>query len=339
MHFASAMAAGADDYVNADMSPHELGIRLQSHLERGRLSRVRSDTDPLTGTSNRTAMERSLDRLLRLAARRNDPFAFALITVDHLAQICEAEGNALGDVVLRRLGDSILEGFRSEDVLGRWTEDGFALGIYGATRERACERITDVLHAFGAEGFPTPSGKLATYTFSAGIASSPTDGSTLSSLERLSETALRRAKLTRNCVVMSGERPAVHQADVVDVVIVEDDDSMADVIEHALRLRHHEFVRFSDGAEAARALGDRNVKARVVLLDVGLPSLDGFGVLQTLRNQGVLDDTHVVMLTARSNEAEMLRALDLGATEHITKPFSIPVLLGRLDQTLSRSVA
>jgi DNA-binding response OmpR family regulator len=74
-------------------------------------------------------------------------------------------------------------------------------------------------------------------------------------------------------------------------------------------------------------------------MDVGLPSLDGFGVLQTLRSQGMLDDTRVIMLTARSSEAEMLRALGLGATEHITKPFSIPVLLGRLDQTLSRSVA
>jgi DNA-binding response OmpR family regulator len=70
-----------------------------------------------------------------------------------------------------------------------------------------------------------------------------------------------------------------------------------------------------------------------------LPSLDGFGVLQHLKRTGILDETRVMMLTARSSEAEMLRALGLGATEHITKPFSIPVLLGRLDQTLSRSVA
>jgi DNA-binding response OmpR family regulator len=76
----------------------------------------------------------------------------------------------------------------------------------------------------------------------------------------------------------------------------------------------------------------------VVLLDVGLPSLDGFGVLQVMRDQGALDETRVIMLTARSSEAEMLRALGLGAMEPITKPFSVPVLLGRLDQTLSRSV-
>jgi DNA-binding response OmpR family regulator len=138
---------------------------------------------------------------------------------------------------------------------------------------------------------------------------------------------------------MAGERAAGNPSNVVDVVLVEDDDSMADVIEYALRLRNLAFVRFSDGAEAARELGEGHVRAQIVLLDVGLPSLDGFGVLQTLRTRGILEHTRVIMLTARSSEAEMLRALGLGATEHITKPFSVPVLLGRLGQTLSRSVA
>jgi DNA-binding response OmpR family regulator len=131
---------------------------------------------------------------------------------------------------------------------------------------------------------------------------------------------------------MSGERPT-HDGHVIDVVLVEDDDSVADVIEHALGLRQYEFMRFNDGADAARELGQGKVRAKVILLDVGLPSLDGFGVLQVLRSQGILDETRVIMLTARSSESEMLRAIGLGATDHITKPFSVPVLLARLDQT------
>jgi diguanylate cyclase (GGDEF)-like protein len=334
-----AMAAGADDFISARVSAHELGIRAHTQLERGRLMRTRSDMDSLTGTENRTAAERSLDRLLRLATRRNESLAFALITVDRLDHIRRTEGNAVGDVVLRCLGGWLLERFRGEDVVGRWTHDGFAVGLYGVAGDVACERIQEVLHACAAEGVPTTSGRRAHYSCSAGVALFPTDGSTLSSLERLSETALRRAKAGQNRVVMAGARAAGNPSSVVDVVLVEDDDSMADVIEHALRLRHLEFVRFSDGAEAATALGEGHVKAQIVLLDVGLPSLDGFGVLQTLRNRGVLDHTRVIMLTARSSEAEMLRALGLGATEHISKPFSIPVLLGRLGQTLSKSVA
>ena len=332
-----AMAAGADDYLGVDMSPGEMGIRLQTHIDRNRMVQIRSDIDPLTGTQNRRAMDQSLDRLLRLALRRKDPFAFALIEIDEFAQICQREGNTLGDVVLHRLGESILGCFRGEDVVGRWSVDAFALGIYGASCEVARNRITGVLHAFREEGFPTTSGKFTSFTFSAGISSAPVDGSAVSSLERVGETALRRARSVGNCVVVSGERPREDPEDVTDVVIVEDDDSMGEVIEHALHLRHHNFVRFRDGAAAATALGEGSVKAKVVLLDVGLPSLDGFGVLQALREKKVLPHTHVIMLTARSSEAEVLRALSLGAAEHLTKPFSIPVLLGRLEQTLSRS--
>lgn len=337
--FENAMAAGADDYVGPDISIRDLGVRLDSHLERAGLVRDRCDVDHLTGCENRRAVERSLDHVLRLATRHSAPFALALITIDEFEQIRAAEGTAMGDAVLRRLGALLLGKFGVDDCVGRWTHDGFAVGMYGEDREGGVKRVAEVLASFGAEGIPTTSGKLAHYTFSAGLASSPADGLSLSSLERLGETALRRATAGQNRVVMSGERPADHAPNVVDVVLIEDDDSVADVIEHALRLRHYDFSRFSDGTEAANALGDGQVKGRVVLLDVGLPSLDGFGVLHHLRTQGVLEDTHVIMLTARSSEAEMLRALGLGATEHITKPFSVPLLLARVGQTLSRSVA
>jgi len=334
-----AMAAGADDYLHTNVSSHDLGIRIRHHLESARLAQSRSDTDPLTGTDNRAAAERSLDQLLRLASRLDEPFALALTAVDHLDVIRETEGSAMADVVLRRLGARLQVEFPGENVVGRWTHDGFVVGIYGVTGEAACERIADVLRAFSGEDFPTTSGKLARYTFNAGVASFPADGSSLSSLQRLSETALRRAKTSQKNILITGERPPDGTPDVVDVVLVEDDDTVADVIEYALGLRDYSFLRFSDGAEAARALGEGLVKAQVVLLDVGLPSLDGFGVLQILRSQGILESTRVIMLTARSSEAEMLRALGLGATEHVTKPFSIPVLLGRLDQTRARASA
>ena len=334
------MSAGADDYLVVNMSTDELRIRIQAHLDKNRMMQIRSDVDPLTGTQNRRAMDQSLDRLLRLATRRKDPFAFALIEIDQNSpRFARERATPWATWSCIVWASQILGYFRGEDVVGRWSDDTFALGIYGASCEIARKRITGVLHAFREEGFPTTSGKFASFTFSAGISSAPLDGSALSSLERVGETALRRARSVGNCVVVSGERPKEHPEDVTDVVIVEDDDSMGEVIEHALNLRHHNFVRFRDGAAAVTALVGGSVKARVVLLDVGLPSLDGFGVLQALREAKVLQDTHVIMLTARSSEAEVLRALGLGAAEHITKPFSVPVLLGRLEQTLARPAA
>ncbi len=333
-----AVAAGADDYLEVELSAHDLGARLLNRIDRDRLSQARSDTDPLTGTGNRAATEQALDRHCRLAARHDAPFALSLIVVDQIEKVREVEGNAVADVILRRLGERLIECFRGEDIVGRWTHDGFAVGMYGTACDQACNRIKDVLASFVAEEVRTTSGKLTRHTFSAGVASTPADGSTLASLERVAESALRRARGAQNCVVGSSERSTDHP-DTVDVVLVEDDDSVAEVVEYALRLRHYEFVRFSDGAEAARAMGEGNVKGHVLLLDIGLPGLDGFGVLKVLRPQGILDDTRVIMLTARSSEAEILRALGLGATEMITKPFSIPVLLGRLDHSPVGAVA
>jgi diguanylate cyclase (GGDEF)-like protein len=328
----AAFDAGADDYVPADASPDDLSARVRHQLEGGRLARARGDTDPLTGTENRAGVERSLDLLLQASTHRDEPLTIALLAVDELERVRQTEGNAMADIVVRRLGVRLQEAFPGEDLVGRWTDNGFAVAVYGADCEHAQQRMAAVLTAFGAEEFASTSGAVARFTFSAGMASYPTDGSTLNSLERTSETALRRAGSARNSIVTGGERPDSSATATVDVALVEDDDSVADVIEHALNLRRYSFVRFDDGAEAATALGEGRVRANVVLLDIGLPSLDGFGVLHVLRDQGVLDHTRVIMLTARSSETEMLRAQGLGAHDHITKPFSMPVLLGRLEQ-------
>jgi diguanylate cyclase (GGDEF)-like protein len=334
-----SFASGADDYLNIALSPHDLGVRLRRHLERWRLFETRSERDPVTGTGNRAATERSLDRILRLARRDDEPFALALVSIDHFEELRARDGAAACDAALRQLGAGLLSSFQADGIVGRWSEDGFAVGLHGVSRSEASERITRELESLAADGFLTTSGGLAYFTSSAGVASAPLDGTTVVSLERVCEAALRRAAVAEHTVVVSGERPVRYESDVVDVVLVEDDDSMADVIQHALELRQYRFVRFSDGAEAARELGGGRVRAKIVLLDVGLPSLDGFGVLQALRNSGILEETRVIMLTARSSEAEMLRAIGLGATEHITKPFSMPVLLARLEQTHVGAVA
>jgi diguanylate cyclase (GGDEF)-like protein len=337
VHLDELLSAGADDYLSVRTPPRDLGIRLSKHVDRGRANHIRSDVDPFTGTENRTSAERSLDRLLHIGNDRDDPVAIALLTVDHFDRAREAGGNAMGDVVLRQLGNHLRASLRGKDVIGRWTHDGFALGFYGNTSASAVERIAEASQSFNAEVFSTTSGARAQYTLSAGVASSPADGTRLSSLVQLCESALRRAKAGQNRIVTAGDRPSLDTPNTVDVVLIEDDDTVADVIEHALGLRDYTFVRFADGADAVRELSEKHVKGKIVLLDIGLPSLDGFGVLQALRSQDVLDDSRVIMLTARSSENEMLRALGLGATEHITKPFSVPILLGRIAPTLARS--
>jgi DNA-binding response OmpR family regulator len=122
----------------------------------------------------------------------------------------------------------------------------------------------------------------------------------------------------------------------VDVVIVDDDAALSDLLVHTLRLRGYSVERFSDGAVATAALvGDPPaVSGRAILLDVGLPGLNGTAVLGRLSREGVLRRTRVLMLTSHAMESDVLKALELGAFDHVAKPFSMPVLMHRLQRAL-----
>lgn len=125
---------------------------------------------------------------------------------------------------------------------------------------------------------------------------------------------------------------------VVDVAVVEDDPVIADLVVRALGQHGISTCVLSDGAAAADALAGfpPSVDARVVLLDVDLPSLNGLDLLRRLQGTGTLERTKVIMLTARCGEAETIEAFDLGAIDHVAKPFSHPVLVRRVKLALGR---
>jgi DNA-binding response OmpR family regulator/HPt (histidine-containing phosphotransfer) domain-containing protein len=124
----------------------------------------------------------------------------------------------------------------------------------------------------------------------------------------------------------------------VDVVLVEDDPSIVALLEHALDGRGLTVRHLGDGLQAATALaGDApTVVGRVVLLDWDLPGIDGLRVLRAMGRNGALEHSRVIMLTARAGEREVLEALEAGATDHVAKPFSLPVLLQRVRGAMLR---
>ncbi len=121
-----------------------------------------------------------------------------------------------------------------------------------------------------------------------------------------------------------------------DVVVIDDDPILADLLTHALETRGYRVVCLGDGREALRRLtGPDRMRARLILLDVDLPEVNGFDVLRQLRRDGVLATSKVIVLTVRSTEPEVLEALEQGAADHIAKPFSVPVLLQRVRRAIA----
>lgn len=331
---AALFTAGADDFVPKPFHGPELLARVRSRIDRTRLLRAASGTDPLTGLANRRQAEPELQMLLDLADRMDRPVSFAMLDLDHFKRLNDDYGHAVGDLVLRRVGSILRESFRREDVVSRWGGEEFLLGLYAMGREDALQQLSAVLERLRHETFPTPSGEAITVTFSAGVASYPADSRSVDGLWDAAEQALYRAKRDgRGRVLPAGSSGAGQDT---DVVIVEDDNALAELLAHALATRGYGFHRLSDGQEAADQLAGSPplLHGRVVLLDVDLPALNGFGVLRRMASAGQLPGTRVIMLTARSSEREIVEALELGAFDHVSKPFSVPVLMQRIHRAL-----
>ncbi|MET0673115.1 MAG: response regulator transcription factor [Microbacterium pygmaeum] len=117
------------------------------------------------------------------------------------------------------------------------------------------------------------------------------------------------------------------------VLIVEDESRIAEFVSRGLTSAGYETVLVDDGLEGLeRALGGG---VDLVLLDVGLPSMDGFEVLRQLRAQG--SAVPVIMLTARSSTRDTVEGLEAGANDYVPKPFTFEELLARVRSRLRES--
>lgn len=213
--------------------------------------------------------------------------------------------------------------------------DELVVGMYGLAEPDACLRLGDLVEEVRGRRFDD--GAIGA-TLSVGVAAYPTHGTDVEELYREADGALCLAKAEgRDRVVPAGRKLADGPASV-DVVIVEDDPVLGQLLEYALQTRGYRTRWITDGAAAVAELTATapGLRAPLLLLDWDLPGLDGLRVLQTLRERGVLERMQVIMLTARGSEAEVLAALEAGAADHVTKPFSVPVLLQRVRGALER---
>ena len=278
-----------------------------------------------------------LDRLLRLAIRYQQTFSLAHVAFDQAPQCKKQHGITVWKHSIRRLGQFLLESFRTEDVVIRWSPTQFLIGGYGLSREDGVQRLAETLEMFRRTSLVNHNSTPLSATFSAGIAQYPGDGNEISTLCQAAEQALLHAQEAGgDRILPTGWQQEVAQH--TDVLVLDEDAPLAGLLLHALQTRGYHAQWLGDGQEAVEALcGDTpRLKARVILLDIGLPSLDGLTVLRQLAHDNVLQQTRAIVLTARAAEAEIVEALELGAVDYVTKPFSMPVLMRRIRRELHK---
>ena len=118
------------------------------------------------------------------------------------------------------------------------------------------------------------------------------------------------------------------------VLVVEDSRDIADLIQHYLERAGHAVETLSSGTDVMPAV--RRAPPDLVVLDLMLPGMDGLLVCQALRREPSTSAIPIIMLTARDEEADRIRGLEIGADDYVTKPFSPRELAARVAALLRR---
>ena len=109
------------------------------------------------------------------------------------------------------------------------------------------------------------------------------------------------------------------------ILIVEDDKPVRNLITTTLRTHEYNYITAENGAEAIMEASTHN--PNIVLLDLGLPDMDGVDVIKRIRSWSVMP---IIVISARSEDRDKIEALDSGADDYLTKPFSVEELLARI---------
>ena len=118
----------------------------------------------------------------------------------------------------------------------------------------------------------------------------------------------------------------------INVLVVDDEKSLRDFVRRNLEVRGYSVLTASNGIEALANFQNENV--HLVIMDIMMPHMDGLEATRRIR-----EESHVpiIILTAMGEEADKVRAFDLGADDYLTKPFGVGELLGRVKAVLRRA--
>lgn len=116
------------------------------------------------------------------------------------------------------------------------------------------------------------------------------------------------------------------------ILVIEDEVSIRRFLRVSLESNSFDVIEATSGHEGVSLAGSH--RPDVILLDIGLPDIDGFSIIKQLREWSA---TPIVVLTVHDQEEDKVRALDLGADDYLTKPFGVPELLARIRVVLRRA--
>lgn len=278
-------------------------------------------TAPLTGVYNRAYYE-------KVEKNVNTPAGIAVIDIDDFKLCNDIYGHKAGDVALQTVTQIIRNNIRSNDKIIRIGGDEILLildGIQEESFERKLERIRSQVRMARVKGY----NKLQlSISIGAVVSMTETREVSVTKADRL----MYIAKSSKNRVVSEwNENKQITSSlnerdDNKPLVLVVDDSDMNRFLLSQILLDDYNVIEACDGVEATQIIQDHFKELSIVLLDIVMPRIDGFGVLEFMNANDLIQDLPVIMISSMDEDRAIRRCYELGISDYVRRPFSADVV-------------
>jgi len=330
------LRSGADDYVAKPFEFQELSARIYRLITRSKQFEYMAFRDPLTGVFNRRYFDLQLKSELNRVQRYTGDLTVAIIDVDHFKKVNDTYGHHVGDLILQALCYILQSNIRATDILARLGGEEFVLLFPQTSAEQVQYIIEKVMQGLRKEPITKHEGEEYRITFSAGIAEWK-EGIEAAELIRQADEALYEAKNKgRDQVqIYSQENNQLVQLEETPkkkVLLVDDDEMILSILKSKLKELPIKMMEAQDGEEAFELL--RRETFDLCIIDGIMPKLDGFSLVEKIKQDPACQQTKILMLSGRKKEEDIVKGLLLGANDYMSKPFSLVELEIRVKRLL-----
>lgn len=318
---------GADSFVEKPFDPEVVASDVGQRLQRQAAMDREVYRDLLTGLLNLPGL------LLEMDSAGEGPRPLIVFEVDGVRSLSSRYGWGTAEMTLSLVSDALKKTLAADTFLARLGGGEFGLYTPGLSQEAQEALANKVLEEVRKVPVSGPDGETFRLTASVGVRFGGSGESSMALVEA-GRGLVQNAQTQGGNRVVSPHHGALPKAEAALVLVAEDDDITAKILIHRLEREGFRVVRYDNGQEAYKgALGSNPT---LVLLDVKMPGMDGFEVLERLRKTPSYVAVPIVMLTSMGSEGDVVRGFRLGADDYMLKPFSPTELVARLRRLLRR---
>ena len=319
------MISCLDDETLLDTEGREALVKKFAHYRRELY------TDALTGSYNRRYFEDQLKE------QRMDA-GIAMIDLDDLKTHNDIYGHVAGDKVLVTVSAAIISCVRKTDRLVRYGGDEFLLVMPGISPEAFVEklhRIQNVIRSMSVEGYPQ-------LKLSVSIGGTLTNGEAVGKAMCRADEYMYQAKTSKNTIVTEkdGQRTPEEivaagrrNASRYRILIVDDSEMNRMILSEMLK-GEFEILEAENGSVCLDMLSRYEMKISLILLDIVMSGMDGFGVLEYMNRNNLIKDIPVIMISGEDSGEVIKRAYEMGVSDYIKRPFDMEVVHRRVLNTI-----